>query len=302
MYPGRAFSALVGGGILLMLLFGAAVLRYLGAGSPASWNDLSCLLLPTKGDVGIHLLSYALIGAVLWGTFSGLASWCRQWISTRRLTRHLASLAVTEGTPELLTSQPKLKGRVYLIDSDAPLCFCAGLLSPRIYISRAMVDELAPEELEALLLHEKYHLESRDPLKVLLGQSLVSALFFVPILRDLYRRYLTSKEIAADRKAIREQGNLRGLAGALAKLVTEGQGGYPEGVGVGAAESVNQRIDHLTGQKGHPWRGSLPRLVASLAILIIIFGALVVPLQSSHPVAGSAQSAAHSCHTAEAGL
>lgn len=303
MHPGRTFNVLLTAGILLMLLMGTAAVRLLWAGSPTGWTDLSCLFLPTKGDVGIHLITYALVGTIIWGTLCGLVSWWRQWSKARRLTKHLASRALAEETRELLASQPSLKGRVYIVDSDAPLCFCAGLLSPRIYLSRAVVEKLAPEELEALLLHEECHLESRDPLKVLLGRWVVSVLFFVPILRELYLRYLTSKEIAADRKAIENQGNPNSLAGALAKLIIESQGDQSETVGVRGVDSINQRIDHLTGQNtGSPRRFPLRRLATSLVIVFIMFGALVLPVETSHAVAGSAESAAASCRVAESSL
>ena len=108
-----------------------------------------------------------------------------------------------------------------------------------------MVDLLASDELEALLLHEKCHLKNHDPLKILLGRLTASALFFIPILKDLPKRYLIRKEIAADQSAILYRGSRRGIISALRKLL-EGQSCLgAKGFGVSGTEALKYRIDYL---------------------------------------------------------
>jgi len=72
---------LMGAAALLMMLLGTAAIHSLLAGCPDGWSesDLSCLFVPTRGDVGVHLLSYALMAMILVGISSVLISGRRQW-------------------------------------------------------------------------------------------------------------------------------------------------------------------------------------------------------------------------------
>ncbi len=160
MNPNRTFKVLIGAGAILALLLGVAAYRAILSGCPDGGGkiDLACLFLPTHTDIGVHLLSYAFMGTILLGTFSGLVLWRRQWTKMRLLTRKLAQLRVPDSELKALTRCLDLKDKVHLLDSEVPLCFCAGFISPRIYVSRGMVEKLVPQELEALLLHEKHHL------------------------------------------------------------------------------------------------------------------------------------------------
>ncbi len=289
MYPDRAFKVLIGASATLALLLGIAAYRAILAGCPdgVAEIDLACFFLPTHTDLGIHLLSYAFMGTILLGIFSGVALWCRQWTKTRLLTRNLAQLRVPDSELKALTRCLGLKDKVHLLDSEVPLCFCAGFISPRIYISRGMVEKLEPQELKALLLHEKHHLKNYDPLKMLLGRLVVAALFFIPALRDILEQYLIDKEIAADRSAIQYQGHYRGIAGALEKLLQERSTIPADGLVVGGAEALSYRIDHLMGhtsQRGHPI--PIPHLVTSFLIIALILATIVVPLSASHPLNG----------------
>lgn len=286
MYPTRTFKALIGTGAMLSLLLVAAVCRAVLAGCPNGWaeSDLACLFLPTHTDLGIHLLSYAFAGMILLGTYSGLAVWHRQWTRMHSLTRNLALLRTPAGELERLARRLGLKDKVHLLDCKATLCFCAGFISPRIYLSRGIVEKLAPEELEALLLHEKHHLKNYDPLKILLGRLVVSALFFLPVLPDILRRYLIEEEIAADRSAIRYQGHNRGIAGALGKLLPEESGTVAGVLVASATGALEYRIDYLTGHTPqHIPFIPIPRLVASLLITALIMATILAPLSASHP-------------------
>jgi len=286
MYPDRAFKVLIGAGATLALLLVVAVYRATLAGCPdgGAKIDLDCLFLPTHTDLGIHLLSYAFMGTILLGTYFGLVLWRQQWSNTRALTGNLALFCVSSSDLEPLAWRLGLKDKVRLLDFEVPLCFCAGFISPRIYLSRGIVEKLVPQELEALLLHEKHHLENYDPLKMLVGKLVVAALFFIPVLRDILKHYFINKEIAADRSAIRYQGHYRGIAGALEKLLQEHATIPAEGLVAGGAEALSYRIDHLMGhapQRGH--RIPIPHLLTSFLITALIIATIVAPLSGSHP-------------------
>lgn len=228
---------------------------------------------------------------VLVSMSSALILWRKQWAKTRSLSRDLATLYSSDDGVESWALRLGLKGKVHVLDSDDPLCFCAGFISPRIYVSRGMADKLTPEELEALLLHEKHHLENRDPLKALLGKLVVSAFFFIPAMKDVHNRYLIEKEIAADRSAIKYQGHVSGLAGALMTLVQDRYTAPAGLTSVGGTEALRHRIDHLTGNTPqHVYSIPVLRLVISFLGAVLILAAILAPLPGSHPVSSDMSS------------
>ncbi len=277
---------LIGTSAMLALLLGVAASRAILAGCPDGWHgiDLACLFIPTHTDLGIHLLSYAFIGMILWGTSPWLVLWLRLWIKMQWLTRNRVQFCALDSELEPLTRRLGLKNKVQLLDFGAPLCFCTGFISPHLYLSPWMTQKLTPEELEALLLHEKYHLENHDPLKVLLGRLVTSVLFFIPALQDVFKRYLIEKEIAADQNAIQYQGHRRGLAGVLDKLVQERSSAPIEGLAVGGADALEYRIEYLKGhapQRVYPI--PFPHLVTSFLATGLILATILAPLSGTHP-------------------
>ncbi len=285
-YSDRTFKVLIGTGVVLALLLVVAAYRAILAGCPdvSDRGILACLFLPTRTDLGIHLLSYAFMGMILLGTSSWLILLRRQWANMSSLIRNMALLQTPDNEIEQLTRHLGLQDKVYLLDSEAPLCFCAGFFSPHIYLSRETMEKLTPEQLEALLLHEKYHLEHYHPLKILLGRLIVSALFFIPVSKDLFKRYLIEKEIAADQSAIDCQGHRRGIAGALGKLVPEHATSPVAGFIVGGTDALSYRIDHVIGHT--PQLGlhiPISHLVISFLITALTIAAILAPLSGSHP-------------------
>jgi hypothetical protein len=144
---------------------------------------------------------------------------------------------------------------VQVIADQQPQAFCAGYLRPTVYISQGALDLLNVAELEAVLAHERHHSRVRDPLRFACGRILSQALFFVPALRTLFRRYADLAELNADGAAVkRGTGGRAALASALLAF---------EGSGVGISP---ERVDSLL---GHPvvWRRPWWPLIASFGSL-----------------------------------
>jgi len=158
---------------------------------------------------------------VLVTTVLGLAgrSLVGQILASTRLAHRVHGLSRT--LPDQLTEraiQAGLDGRIVLVDAPESFSFVYGLLTPRVALSRGLFECVSGDELQAVLEHEQYHVCNLDPLKALLVRALSTALFFLPALDSLCARYLTGRELAADRCAISVCGP-RPLAGALLKVV-----------------------------------------------------------------------------------
>jgi beta-lactamase regulating signal transducer with metallopeptidase domain len=115
--------------------------------------------------------------------------------------------------------QQKYSVQVQIVDFNQPLAFTYGFIRPQILISTGLINLLQPYELKAVLEHEYYHYQNRDPFKLSIWFSLARVFSFLPISRKLYERYMIEKEIKADTFAIHQVG-MKAVASALYKLMT----------------------------------------------------------------------------------
>jgi len=56
----------------------------------------------------------------------------------------------------------------HIVESKDIFAWCAGLIYPRIFVSRGMIDQTNQDQLEVILAHEYCHLQKRDNLRKLL--------------------------------------------------------------------------------------------------------------------------------------
>lgn len=281
--PSRTFGLLLAASTALLAAILWSTHHLLLVGAPAAlrgiWPGMTCLLVPQASDLAPHLASYGFLLAIFGGFASGTRAVVLQQRRTVALVRACrAGRALPGRDVQGLASQLRLTGRVDVVDTPAPLAFCYGYLRPRVMLSRGLVDLLSAEELGALLIHEREHMQQHDPLKVAVGRLLTSAVFFVPLIRVLYQRYLIEKELAADAAAIVAQGSAAGLTSALAALLESASGMTPHGA-VGGDEALDVRIDALLGEPIRLWTGLgyLP-VLGSLAVTLLAFVPLIIGL------------------------
>lgn len=160
-------------------------------------------------------------------------------------------------------------------DDPRPFTYCAGLLRPRIWISTGAVKHLRGAELEAVLWHEEYHLRRYDPLRTLVARVLGRFFFLLPLVRVLGGRFEVASELDADRNAVRRQGTVQHVAGALYTL---GRFPFPfatEDVAIGAWSPAHARVDQLCGVTDAALLPGMPRrarwlTTASLTVALFL--------------------------------
>ncbi len=201
----------------------------------------------------LALLVLAALSALV--AFRGLRSTARQLLATRRFMRTLRTIGPIGGEPFAV-----------LIDDRRPLAFCAGYLRRRVYVSSGTVALLTASQLEAVLAHEAHHARRCDPLRMLVAQTLAESAFFIPVLSRSRERYAALAELAADDAAVSAVGRPGPLAAALLAFDAHG------GPAVGVAE---ERVDHLTGQRGTwqvPMRDVIQGLLTVGALGVVALG------------------------------
>lgn len=264
----------------------AACVLVLGAGAravhvqPQAAHRLAVagvgLTYPTVNLAAAVLLALALLGATV--LVVAILAATRQVRAHRRLMRALPVTGPLPGHPTVL-----------VVDTPAPLAFCAGWMRPRVYVSTAVLDRVSDSELRAVLAHERHHEAVRDPLRLAVARVLCQALFFLPVLRPLHDRYADVAEIRADAAAVKASD---GAAGPLASAMLA-VGATPDGGVVGISP---ERVDVLLGRGGGAWRPPRTPLVAALvtisAVVALVWRAsagasiqatLNLPIASSQP-------------------
>jgi Zn-dependent protease with chaperone function len=178
----------------------------------------------------------------------GGASLARQLIATHRLASRIKNIG--EAPPDRLAKaavEAGLGGRVTVIDTPELFSFVYGLLTPRVAVSRGLLDNTSAVELRAVLEHERYHVTNLDPLKILLTRSLSATFFPLPALAHLRKRYETHRELAADRRAAEICGH-PALAGALLKTMRAPRWHAPSETPIapmGGSELLSLRVAQL---------------------------------------------------------
>jgi Zn-dependent protease with chaperone function len=149
---------------------------------------------PPESAEGFDVTLTALaIGALaLWSAACarGLSAW---WSAARR-TR----LWLRNAHPISLAATPI---PAFEIDVEAPMLALTGVLRPRLFVTRGLVEALAADELDASVAHELGHSRAADNLKRLAMRAAPDLLAVTRAARAIEGRWASASEHSADRLA-----------------------------------------------------------------------------------------------------
>jgi hypothetical protein len=199
-----------------------------------------------------------ILGFVLVTVLAGVGTAVSQIITTRRAVRSLGiPLPMSE---RLARSASTLGIEIALIDDARCFCACAGLMTPRIMISTAMLDRLDDDQLTAVLAHEREHLRRRDPARATAVRVASNALFYLPLARHLAKKALVASELGADATATSVVSQ-SALVGALLKVLGELRPTLGNATELASLDAIDARIEALRTSR-------LPRVRPALWVLV----------------------------------
>lgn len=208
-----------------------------GVGAPAFWLGLR--LLPAAASIAfvgaVFLPSYwqyeprelvegfdpELAGVALLAVAVCAAAAIRGALAWRRAsTRAQAWLELSQPL-----AMPAIALPSYEIDIATPMMALVGIVRPRLFITRGVLDALTSEELDAAVAHELGHWRAADNLKRLAMRAAPDLLMASAASRAVERRWAAAAEHDADQRAadaasdVPERSRLRcALASALVKV------------------------------------------------------------------------------------
>ncbi|MCL4354277.1 MAG: M56 family metallopeptidase [Patescibacteria group bacterium] len=170
--------------------------------------------------------------------------------------------------------------KVIVIEGSKPFAFCLGIHNPKIYISSETLKIMNDNELKAILLHEKYHLNKNDGL-IMLVASLSIVLFpFLPIISDLVKRYRLEREITADQQVISKMGK-EPIISVLKKLLTFPSVPMLTASSIADFDTIKSRVSFLNDESFPRKRYKKVNLVISIFSLIIFGVFIATPVQAT---------------------
>ena len=168
-------------------------------------------------------------------------------------------------------------GRVF-VSKFVPQPLAVGCLRPLILLPAAMLAQMPPEMLEAVIAHELAHIRRLDLWVNLLQRLVETLLFYHPAVWWLSRRVRSERELCCDELAVAATGERLTYASALAHAYRASiPAALPAaGVALGADKlSTLTRVRHVLGLSGRDAAGGIRWLVGALVMLALVTAALV---------------------------
>ncbi|RNL86000.1 M56 family metallopeptidase [Halostreptopolyspora alba] len=249
------------------------------AGTALTLVGLCCILVVAKAAARVeepsHLVPFAPAAALVvfaaLGMAIGVLYGVRETWRLRRLGGELRARRVaTPPRLETLAGELGLAGRIESVRAHEPFALTYGLRRPRVAVSTGLLEAMSRDELRAVLVHERSHVLSRDPLKILLMRVLLAREFHLPVLAYLRTRFTAARELAADEAATAACGR-KPLAGALLKTLSGPRWAQAPAAASLGGGMIDARIRQLEDGQAPKLAGPSPVLL----MLTLLGGSLV---------------------------
>lgn len=162
---------------------------------------MSGLNAPTRIDTWVA----AGASAVLPLAVTSLVIWLARfiWLQARASVRmrRFPEAKVFPGALVLAMERTGVQG-VKCVAGDAPTAVCSGALRPRVVVSDGLIGRLTEDELDAVLLHEREHVRTFEPLVRAAYEAASEVFFYIPLIRWWSHHRLEDSELRADRVAL----------------------------------------------------------------------------------------------------
>jgi len=229
--------------------------------------------------IGVIILSMRLLIG-----FVGIYRWCHHLMPLPgRLDRRIS----------LLSERLGMRGfsRVFMSSSVAHV-MAVGYLCPMVLLPAAMVLQMQPEMLEAVIAHELAHIRRFDLWVNLLQRITETVLFYHPAVWWLSSCLQSERELCCDELAVRATGERLTYASALESVVRDGLIAGQPALAVGLSQNNKptlQRVRHILGlvpsRRNHPFR-----LIGIIAVLLLTILAISAGLILSRKARSGADS------------
>jgi beta-lactamase regulating signal transducer with metallopeptidase domain len=162
--------------------------------------------------------------------------------------------------------------RVLLLEDEEEPVLLSSQGNGCIYVSRALLRLLEPQELAAALAHEAAHLRRTSRAILILGFLFRVVMFFNPVVLLAFRKAVQEEEKICDDMAVQMTGSAAALAGALTKLMPARQSENPWAALQQESHrlQLQARVRRLQAPPANPRAHGWPELAATVAAVAAI--------------------------------
>jgi bla regulator protein blaR1 len=169
----------------------------------------------------------------------------------------------------------RIRRRVTVLTSDTAVSpFTIGILRPRVYLPRSLLDGAPLAQIDAVLGHELAHVRRFDDLWVQAQAVVLALLFFFPPLRHASRQLTQQREVVCDQIAVtRGRLSAKTYGHSLLQVLTSTIGRRRQSAMaglVGDAAFCSMRIAAIGDAARSGLRGVLPSGLLALIILVFL--------------------------------
>lgn len=239
-------------------------------------RTISIQLIPKYLSQALIFISLLFIGYIITRMTVFLVQFVIQIISLQK-----RSIPIPPKLKPIL-SQLHLTAYTQVYRTAKPVAFCFGIANAKIYISTGLISLLTTKELEAVLVHEKYHLDHHDTFFSILTTVLQHSFPFFPLVGDITHRYYIAREVLADASVLSQckRGKQRILSVLRKLLEVEPHHISTVFPAVGSADTLETRIAVLMDTTPPSRRFSLNSILLSGISVLVLLVLNLSPVQA----------------------
>ena len=212
---------------------------------------------------------------------SSLSFLIQVWKTKRLVKKFLTNRIAIPKRIEDIANLLDLQNKIYVIDDRNVFSFASGIFSPKILITTGLIASLVDKELEAVLLHEKAHIENHDPFKMLFGKTVSMLFFFLPVFSEISKNMQASSEMLADWFVTINQREDTHLRNALKKILLTPQVALAPVPSIASPDYLEIRIHKLVNPRvKQSFSLSLKSVITSFLFLILGIFVIQTPVSA----------------------
>ena len=171
---------------------------------------------------------------------------------------------------------PRLPIESYSVESPFPIVALVGLIVPRLFVARTVVEACTPDEFAAVVSHEMGHARERDNLRRLGLAAAPDVLGLLPVARRMHDDWAAAAELAADEWAATAAGDGLPLASALVKVarIATSQPAPLTASALYDGRPIAVRVERLVNPPAAATRAAMPAWTRAATVTVAIAASL----------------------------
>ncbi|OGK20935.1 hypothetical protein A2866_00260 [Candidatus Roizmanbacteria bacterium RIFCSPHIGHO2_01_FULL_39_8] len=218
--------------------------------------------------------------------------WFKKSIQTAKIPQYIQDVSLKHD----------LGDKIIIFRNTKPSAFCLGIKDAKIYLSTKLLEIMSGKEIEAIILHEKYHLLNKGTFLVLIATFFRELFLLFPILTDVAMSFIRQKETEADGYALSYFKNPDIVLSAFKKLIShqETNPSFAYLVSFVHTDTLEHRIKILKGEKSLVLSFKIRHILVSFISFVAISILLIFtskPVSAHQNISPSVCLKGHNCHS-----